>query len=270
MKQRFKLILAYDGTAYVGWQHQQNGISIQEKLANALRKINKSAIRPIGSGRTDAGVHALAQVAHVDLEWRHTAEELRKALNSLLPADIQIHNVEAVTKDFHAQKSAREKWYRYAIYQPGRAQQAAPLLFERAYAWQVDYPLKIAAMRQAARILMGRHDFASFQGSGASVKTTVRHLKRIKITRAKRLPWPRLTVGAPLAAPMNGGHWLFFDFIGEGFLKQMVRNLVGTLVEVGQGKLNTSDVKRILKAKDRKKAGHCAPPLGLYLMRVSY
>lgn len=255
MQQRYKLTIAYDGTDYVGWQIQKNGISIQAKLAAALQHITGQEIRPIGAGRTDAGVHAVGQVAHAALRWRHSAADLMKALNSHLPEDIRVRTVERVDPHFHAQKGATQKWYRYVIYEGSES-----LLFERRYAWHVGRSLKVSVMWAGAKILKGRHDFASFQGSGASVKTTVRNLSRITIRRSRYLTWPG----------RDEGSWLLFDFYGEGFLKQMVRNIVGTLVEVGRGEISPTQVKSVLQVRDRKKAGICAPPHGLYLMQVDY
>jgi tRNA pseudouridine38-40 synthase len=211
-----------------------------------------------------------------------------------LPADIRVVEIVVASSDFHAQKSAKQKWYRYVIYL------GAPLLFERHSAWQLNQSLKIGAMREAAKILAGRHDFTSFQGSGASVKTTVRELGMIKIKRMEHFPWPyvecsgwpacvaeatssrrrpeesfdvrppRRTQAISEGQDPQKGYWILFDFIGSGFLKQMVRNIVGTLVEVGRGDLLPQDVTKILKARDRKKAGFCAPPQGLYLMKITY
>jgi tRNA pseudouridine38-40 synthase len=185
LSQRYKLTIAYDGTNYVGWQIQKNGLAVQAVLEKALRRISGETIRPVGSGRTDAGVHALAQVAHFDLNWGHTALDLQKALNSLLPVDIVIRDVEAVSADFHAQKSAQEKWYRYVICSRPRAVHEPPLPFMRDYAWHFDSPLRIGMMRKAAKHLQGRHDFKSFQGSGGMVKTTVRTLKKIVIRNVR-------------------------------------------------------------------------------------
>lgn len=267
MKQRYKFTLAYDGTNYVGWQHQKNGTSIQEKLTDAIGVITGRKVRPIGTGRTDSGVHALGQVAHVDLDWNHSKKDLLKALNSLLPVDIRVINVAVCHNDFHAQKDAEEKWYRYVIHEG--IQQDAALLFERAYAWGVTQPLNLTVMREAAKILIGTHDFKSFQASGSSVKTTVRTINKIRISREKKTPWPFFQ-SSSLPFPQSPNHYILFDFFATGFLKQMVRNIVGVLVAVGRGTLNPKDMEKILQAKDRKKAGFCAPPHGLYLMKVTY
>lgn len=206
--QRYKLTLAYDGTNYVGWQIQPNGPSIQATLEAALKKVAADASRPVGSGRTDSGVHALGQVAHVGLVWPHPPEALHKALNSLLPADIRVLRVEAVANGFHAQRSTQEKWYRYVVREG--AIHESPLLFSRHFAWGVSGPLNLTQMRQAARPLVGRHDFASFQGSRAAVKTTVRTLRRIKIATSKESGLPMFSVEA---------RWILFDFVGGGVLK---------------------------------------------------
>ncbi len=268
MSTRFKLTISYDGRDYVGWQSQRNGVSIQDTLGTAFENISGTFIRPQGSGRTDAGVHAVAQVAHVDLSWAHSVEALQRALNSALPNDIYVSEVVEAEHGFHAQHSARKKWYRYVVYESGR--EAPPPIFSRGYVWDCSCALKLTTMREVARQLVGTHDYASFQGSGASVKTTVRTLNKITINRGLDLKWPYSLAAPALFDEANNGQYLVFDFVGNGFLKQMVRNLMGLLIEVGQGKRTVAEVKQVLQACDRKKAGLCAPPYGLYLMKVDY
>ncbi len=285
MKNRYKLTIAYEGTPYVGWQFQKNGLSIQQVLEETFHKIVGQKIRPAGAGRTDSGVHAVGQVAHAELAWDHSAEDLQKALNSFLPEEIRIVALETVPNTFHAQRDAQQKWYRYVVHQ-GKI----PLIFERDRAWSLYHPLNLTAMKKGAQALEGRHDFASFQGAGSSVKTTVRRLNKIDIFKEEYTGWPYMGRVLSQRRPSVRGYpargqpaerhrratrsqsqtYFIFDFLGEGFLRQMVRNLVGSLVEVGQGKMSVSDLKKVLAAKDRKKAGCCAPPQGLYLMKVYY
>ncbi|MBI3354782.1 MAG: tRNA pseudouridine(38-40) synthase TruA [Nitrospirae bacterium] len=240
-----KLIIEYDGTGYHGWQHQPRHISIQQAIKEKIEIIAKKKINLIGASRTDAGVHAIAQAANFRTRSRMNEGEWQRALNSLLPPDIVIKKVDIVPPDFHARFSAKGKIYKYLI-----LNQPVPSALYRNHAWHIPYPLKVNEMRKAAKSLIGRHDFSSFRASSCSADNPVRTIKKLTITKK------------------NG----FIKFIieADAFLHHMVRNIVGTLVEVGIGKLPPDAIKTILRARDRKKAGRTAPPQGLFLVKVIY
>lgn len=243
-----KLTVQYDGTSYVGWQRQENGTSIQGLLERVLEPIEGAHVTVHGAGRTDAGVHALGQVASVGVTTRLDCPTLARAMNAVLPPDVRVLSAEDVSSDFHARFSATGKLYEYRIIN-------APLIspFLHRYAWHVIPPLDLDAMREAASAFRGRHDFAAFQASGSSVTTTERTIGRIE--------WE------------DGGGYdlpLLFRVEGDGFLRHMVRNIVGTLVEVGIGRWPAGCVPDILASKDRALAGATAPAHGLFLVRVSY
>ena len=240
-----KITLAYDGTRFVGWQRQATGESIQGHLEAALGRLEGGAVTVHGAGRTDAGVHALAQVASVRVTFTHDTPTIVRALNAVLPADIRVTAVDDAAAAFHARFDARAKCYRYQI---TNVPVASP--FTRAYAWHVPEPLDRVAMSEAAAALVGRHDFAAFQSSGTDVHTTVRTL-----TRSIWLDEPGLLV---------------YEVTGDGFLRHMVRALVGTLVEVGRGWRPARQVESLLGRGARADAGATAPPHGLLLARVEY
>ena len=247
MKRLLVLRLEYDGSAYAGWQRQPNVPSIQETLEDAIRKLTGKKTPCVASGRTDAGVHAAGQVVHFRISSRIPIEKWVGALNAHLPDDIAILEVWTPRKGFHAQFSAKGKTYAYTVWnERGRS----ALLRDRA--WHIPVPLNVSAMRRAARLLEGRHDFRAFaQAEGARErKSTVRTLKEIRI----RAEGPRLVL----------------SFSGNGFLTHMVRILAGTLVEVGKGRRKPSEMTAILKSRDRRRAGITAPPQGLCLMEVRY
>ena len=242
-----KLTLQYDGTDYVGWQRQPNGTSIQGLIEEALEPIEGGRVTVHGAGRTDAGVHALGQVASVTLASRIDASTLGRALNAVLPPDVRIVHVEEVDENFHARFSAAAKTYEYRILN-------APLVspFTHRYVWHIIQPLGIDAMREAAVALVGAHDFAAFQGAGSPVESTERVIDRID--------WEIGGDERPLVVRLTG----------NGFLRHMVRNIVGTLVEVGTGRWPAPCVADILASGDRTLAGPTAPPHGLFLVRVDY
>jgi len=241
----FKLILEYDGTGYAGWQRQLGQPTIQAALEDAIEKVAQAHIAVIGAGRTDAGVHALGQVVSFRSEKALTPHDWRRALNAHLPADISVHAAESVPDDFHARYSAKTKQYEYRIlHQQDRS------ALERSRAWHIYGPLNLDAMRQAAAYLVGKHDFASFQGHPTDTTDTLCDLQRLDLVQ--EAPWVRI------------------QFLGDRFLKQMVRSIVGTLVEIGQGKRPPQAMKEILDAKDRRAAGYTAPAQGLYLVEVRY
>lgn len=245
MQQFFKLIIEYDGTNYHGWQIQPNGITIQETIEKALTKITSQQIRIQSSGRTDAGVHALGQCAHFACETRLTPGVMHKALNAVLPDDIVIQACEAVNADFHARFCAKSKRYRYTIWN-----EPIPMALGRQYAWHVRKPLDIDAMRIAAAKLVGEHDFKGFEASGMLHRSTIRTILYADIEK-------------------NSG-FVHFDIEANGFLRYMVRSILGTLVEIGLAKRPASDIDAILASGDRTLAGTTVPPHGLTLLYVLY
>ena len=243
---RFKLTLEYDGTPFVGWQRQDNGPSVQGALEAAARGYCQAEIPVHGAGRTDAGVHALAQVAHLDLPRDDTPEVVANALNAhLRPHPIAVLKAERVADDFHARFSAIERGYVYRI-----INRRAPAVLEANRAWWLIPTLDTAAMHEAAQVLVGRHDFTSFRATECQAESPVKTLDQITVARDGEL------VAVLVRA--------------RSFLHHQVRNIVGTLKFVGEGKWTKDDVKRVLEARDRAAAGQTAPPDGLYLTHVLY
>jgi tRNA pseudouridine38-40 synthase len=244
----FKLVLQYDGTDYVGWQRQAEGTSIQGLLEDALRPIEGAHVTVHGAGRTDAGVHATGQVASCRLTAAIDAATLARALNAVLPLAIRVASAEEAPEDFHARFSANGKIYDYQIVN-------APFVspFVRPYVWHVMPRLDRDAMADAARVLIGEHDFAAFQSTGSEVHTSVRTVRRIA--------WHG-TGGAD--DPM------VMQIEGDGFLRHMVRSIVGTLVEIGAGRWTAGEMRAILASKERGRAGTTAPAAGLILREVLY
>jgi tRNA pseudouridine38-40 synthase len=240
-----KLTLAYDGTRFVGWQRQAAGESIQGLLEDALARLEGRAVTAHGAGRTDAGVHALAQVASVRVTFAHDTATVVRALNATLPLEIRVTAVEEAGANFHARFDARAKSYRYQI---ANVPVASP--FTRSFAWHVPEPLDRAGMHEAAAMLVGRHDFAAFQSSGTDVHTTVRTLTRSE--------W------------LEEADLLVYAVEGDGFLRHMVRAIVGTLVEVGRNWRPAGDLSSLLAGGSRAQAGATAPAHGLLLARVEY
>ena len=249
----FRITVAYDGTDYVGWQRQANGISIQALIEDALRALDGRDVTVIGAGRTDAGVHALGQVAAFTIARDFAAEALVRALNGHLPAAVRVLAAEAVPQAFHPQFAARVKTYKYRLW---NGDVMSP--FERAYAWHVPGMLDVDAMRHAARLVEGRHDFAAFQAAGSSVATTHREIASSLILR----PEP--------AASSNQEPLLVYEVTGSGFLRHMVRIIVGSLVEIGRGRKPIEWMASAIASCDRASAGPTAPPHGLFLVRVEY
>jgi tRNA pseudouridine38-40 synthase len=244
-----KLTVAYEGTDYVGWQIQPNGPSIQGHLQAAWKAVTGDHAVITGAGRTDSGVHAIGQVASLMTDSHLTVDAIAGALNAHLPETIVVRMVEEASYDFHAIRDAIEKTYRYTI-QLGRRR--SPFLLGRS--WYVPRPLDVEQMERAGQQFVGTHDFASLQSAGAPRRSTVRTILGIRCET-----WE------------SDGFPIFQVYVtGDGFLYNMVRNLVGTLVLVGRGKLSVEDVPRILAAKDRTLAGPTAPAAGLTLMNVVY
>ncbi len=251
-----KLTLSYDGTEYVGWQRQARGRSIQGELERALAEIEGRAVDVAGAGRTDAGAHALGQVASVQLAHGIETAALVRALNAKLPADVRLLAAETVAAGFHARYAARGKTYRYNLISGPAANPFTP-----RYAWRVRGPLDLDAMREAAARLPGRRDFAAFQAAGSDVASTVRTLRSVAVGSTDAV-WP-----APGAVPAPA---LTIEVAGDGFLRHMVRIIVGTLVEVGAGRLEAAAVPEIAASRRRERAGPTAPPQGLFLLAVDY
>jgi len=245
MNRRIKLTIEYDGTNYAGWQVQPNAVTIQEKIENALYQVTRSDIRIHGAGRTDAGVHALAQTAHFDTEARIPSENFAAALNTFLPDDIRIIESKQVPDDFHARYLAKGKVYRYTIY--NRACASALLRDTTCY---VRESLDTELMNEAALQFIGVHDFSAFCAVKSSVENKVRMILRAEV----KADLPLIT----------------FTVAGNGFLYNMVRIMAGTLIDVGRGKISSTDVKAIIETKDRTRAPFTAPPQGLALKAVLY
>jgi len=267
----FKLTLAYDGTGYVGWQQQASGTSIQGLLEDALAELDGRDVRVTGAGRTDAGVHALGQVAGVSTERSIGAAALVGAINARLPGAVRVLAAEEVPPTFHARFNARSKTYRYRIW---NGDVISP--FERAYAWHVRTPLDVEAMASGACVLEGRHDFAAFQAADPEVRTTERVVfsSRVHSSLVDLGPEGPCYTGSPHGSSAGlrawGGTLITYEISGNGFLRHMVRNIVGTLVELGRRRRAAQWVSQVLASRDRAQAGPTAPPEGLFLVRIEY
>jgi tRNA pseudouridine38-40 synthase len=267
-KNRYKLVVQYDGSPFCGWQYQPGLNTVQGELEKAIRSathglylksgIKNPKISVVGSGRTDSGVHAWAQSAHLDFPFGVRCEWLLRSVNGLLPPEIRIRSCELAPPDFHAIRSAKRKTYRYLI---ENSQLPSPLL--RGQAWHLfsnpsfGYKeLDLDRMNEACQVILGEHDFSAFQTAGSSTKTTVREVFQAKWVQEKSAITP--------------GRLLLFRIQGSGFLKQMVRNLVGTMAEIGKGRRDLSSLEELLKGGSRQEAGPAAPPKGLALEKVEY
>jgi tRNA pseudouridine38-40 synthase len=253
----FKITIAYDGSPFVGWQRQAAGTSVQGLLEDALRVLDETDVAVAGAGRTDAGVHALGQVASFTLRRVIAADVLKRALNSCLPHDVRIVAAEEVPASFHARFVASRKTYRYRIWN-------ADLLnpFERGYTWHVREPLAIDAMQAVARLLEGRHDFAAFQAASGGRRSTDREMFSSRVfaddghRSAGLRPSPACLVT--------------YEVTGNGFLRHMVRAIAGSLVDVGSGRRSPEWLSDVVASRDRTQAGPTAPAHGLFLVRVDY
>ncbi len=242
---RIKLIIEYDGTNYGGWQKQKNARTVQETLEDAILRATGLRCLVVGAGRTDAGVHAFGQVAHFDIESSIPADKFSYVLNLVLPGDIRVRESMQVRNDFHARRDAKLKHYRYTIY---NTQHASAI--NRATCVHVRPALDAEKMRVAANYLKGKHDFAAFQAAGSTLKGTVRTIYSITVTRIDAN--------------------IYIDVMGNAFLYNMVRIIVGTLLDVGKGRTFPKEISKILESKDRTCAGPTAPAKGLVLMSVYY
>lgn len=243
---RYKLTIEYEGTNYVGWQHQEGKISVQRTIENAIQKMSGEQILLTSCGRTDAGVHALGQVAHFDLKKEFSVFQIMMGINHHLQEEaIAITDCELVSSDFHSRFQAKMRHYQYKI-----ENRRAKSVLMKNRAWHIAREIDVIKMRRGAKYLLGRHDFTSFRDGQCQAKTPLRTLHSLKITRQENL--------------------IVIDIAAPSFLHHMVRNIVGTLVLVGQGKITPLDVKKILAARNRTKSGANAPAHGLYFYRAEY
>ena len=244
---RFKLTIEYDGTPFVGWQRQTNGLAVQEVIETALHAVSGETVRIRGAGRTDAGVHATAQIAHADLTrraWR--PDVLRDALNAhMRPHPVAILKAEPVPDDFDARHSAVRRHYVYRLYN-----RRAPLALEAKRAWLMKRSIDASAMHEAAQVLIGRHDFSTFRDSECQAESPIRTLERLDVTK--------------------DGDLILVNVAARSFLHRQVRSMVGSLEQVGSGRWTAQDLRDALDAKDRARCGMVAPAAGLYLVGVEY
>ncbi len=244
--ENFRIIVEYDGTAYHGWQRQKADRTIQGEIEKALTTMMGKPVSLAGSGRTDAGVHAIGQTASFSSDAGLSPDIYLKGLNSLLPDDILIRVCESMDPAFHARYDARSKLYQYRI-----LNRDMPSILERHYVWHIRRKLNVEAMQKAATYFVGEHDFKAFEGTGSPRTSTVRHVIRAEMRQTR-------------------DNQILFDIEADGFLRYMVRNIVGTLVDVGNGRIPEEDVKGILLSGDRSLAGATAPARGLFLIKVNY
>lgn len=267
MRRTLKLTIAYDGSAYAGWQRQANARTIQAVLEDEIAAI-VGAHNPLNAaGRTDAGVHAAAQVASLTIDHAISVDELMRALNARLrTGDIRIRSIEETFDRFDARIYSKAKTYRYAIWNGGH-----PSPFWRHVVWHVPARLDRDRMVDATRALLGEHDFAAFQGRSSDVVTTVRTVLAAELLET-RIHSDQPIALSPLdnGAPHSDGRLLRFEITGTGFLRHMVRIIVGTLVDIGRGQMEASEMAAIIDSKDRRRAGHTAPAQGLMLWKVHY
>jgi len=251
-----KLLIEYEGTGYQGWQVQKSGPTVQSTMEAAIRELTGEACSLTGAGRTDAGVHALGQVAAFRTRSIHDAPTIKRALNALLPPDIRVMAAADEDESFHPRFGAKEKSYFYLI-----ANTAHTSPFVRRFVWHVPQPLDMAAMTEAAKLLVGKRDFSAFMAAGSGVKDTVRELREVSVEELDGLDF----LGAPI-----GGRYVRVRVRGDGFLRHMVRNIAGTLVDAARGKIKPEDLDDILASGNRSNAGPTAPACGLFLESVNY
>lgn len=284
MLRNIRLTLAYDGTNYVGWQVQPNGLSVQTVVTNALEKLTGERVNLLSAGRTDSGVHAQGQVASFQTTSPIPCDGIRKALRKFLPNDVIVLAAAEVPIEFHATFSAKKKRYRYVIH---NTRTCNPFL--RNYVWHFHAPLDAEAMQVAGQELLGKHDFRSFESHWPNKATSVRTVLELSVTRQDHCP---LMLGAASHSQVErrhesnttrrstnpsefdfeheSGDFIWIEIVADGFLYNMVRAIVGTLVPVGRGRWTASDVRRILNAQERSDAGDTAPACGLYMVHVDY
>ena len=246
MVKNIKLNIEFDGTKYHGWQRQKEDRTVQQEIENALMTMTARQVTLYGSGRTDTGVHAYGQVANFLCETRLSPEEIQKGLNSLLPGDMVIKECRLVEQSFHARYDAKSKIYHYRI-----LNRSVPAAIGRQYAWFIRKKLDTTAMRSAILHIVGTHDFKSFEGAGSPRSHTTRNVMAAELIE-------------------NNDCVIIFKIEADGFLRYMVRNIVGTLVDVGLGKITPAELKHILASKNRSNASATAPAHGLFLVEVKY
>ena len=248
--QRYKLTIEYDGSDFVGWQRQRNGLAVQQALEQAVEKFCGESVTVFGSGRTDAGVHAISQVAHFDIGKATNTDTVRDALNYYLKkGTISVLNVEAVNQDFHARFSAKSRSYLYRI-----VSRRGPITFDQGRVWWVPVKLDSDAMHTASQLLLGKHDFSTFRASDCQADGPVKTLDEISIDQ---IPYP-------------GGYEIQINVCAKSFLYHQVRNFAGSLKLVGEGRWSITDFKTAFKAANRSQGGPTAPPEGLYFVGVKY
>jgi len=246
MAHRYKLLLEYDGGSYVGWQRQDNGPSIQASLEEAVLRFCGDECSAVAAGRTDAGVHALGMVVHIDLSKDHDARVVREAINfHLKPKPIAVLSAERVCETFHARFSARARHYLYRV-----LNRRAPLALEKGRVWRISGPLDADAMHKGAQHLIGKHDFSTFRATQCQSRTPIKTLSEIACVRE--------------------GEEILMRVCAPSFLHHQVRSIAGSLIEVGLGKWSPDDILRTLKAADRSQCGQVAPAYGLYFVRADY
>ena len=244
--QRYKIKVEYDGTPFVGWQFQKNGQSVQEVLKNAIFDLSKEKVVVTGAGRTDSGVHALAQIAHFDLKKKIEEKKLLPALNQCIGnKHIAILDIKKVNKRFHSRFSAKKRTYEYII-----INRQSPLVLEKNKAWHIRKKLDIKAMKKGAKLLLGTHDFSTFRASSCGAKSPIKTIEKILIKKNKDK--------------------ISLQFTSRSFLQQQVRSMVGCIKYLGEGKWNLDTFKKSFKSKNRAKCAPPAPACGLYLKKISY
>ena len=244
--QRYKITIEYDGTPFVGWQFQKNGLSIQEILQNAIFNFSKEKVVITGAGRTDSGVHALAQVAHFDLKKQINKKSFLPGINRHIGnKPVAVLKINKTNKNFHARFDAKKRTYQYTI-----INRQSPLALQKNKAWHIRKKLNVKDMKKGAKLLLGTHDFSTFRASSCGAKSPIKTMEKISIKKNKDK--------------------LILEFISKSFLQQQVRSMVGCIKYVGEGKWKLDDFERIFKSKRRAKCAPPAPACGLYLKRVSY
>jgi tRNA pseudouridine38-40 synthase len=251
-----KLIIEYDGTNYQGWQTQRSGLTVQDIMCKTISGITGEEIKLLSASRTDAGVHALGQVAVFMTDSRLQSDTLKRALNAKLPKDMRIVETEELASEFHPRYLAIKKSYFYLIEKTQKQS-----VFLHRYAWRIPVDLDLAGMEKAAGLFIGEHDFSAFRAAGCGAKTTVRTIHSISVSRYDHIDFMTTKIQ---------GDFIKIRIEANAFLRHMVRNIVGTLVDVGKGKISPEEVLNIIKSCDRKMAGPTAPAKGLFLEKVFY
>ncbi|MBI4682473.1 MAG: tRNA pseudouridine(38-40) synthase TruA [Nitrospirae bacterium] len=255
MKQ-IQLTIQYDGTAFSGWQIQKNNTTVQGLLEDAVFAVTGEKARVTGASRTDAGVHAFEQVASFITKSKLEPQVFLRAINAHLPLDIRIIKSDECSPDFHPRYDAKSKTYSYLISRCG-----AYSVFLKRYSWQMPYQLNCSVMSNAANFLTGKHDFSSFRGSGCSAKNPIREVTEIEITESGSTDFFGFKINAPV---------IRIRIQANAFLRHMARNIAGTLVDIGKGRIQPEKMEEILEAKDRRAAGKTAPARGLFLEKIVY